>query len=220
MEQIKGVKLFELEAALLLPGFLYSFNIADFKRRNCHFGYRVGDADIAELDGLIAAVTRPDGTARRVGGDRWLMLSRSNANERVQDLLDRYQRAEPFTSGWRIRATRDGEERIADTPLATIIRRAVRCLYTEVASADRLAPAIAALEENNWGLPVNRPYPLSQLSARPRERWQCVDQYPKYEEPPCPFCGGRQFEWIDGDDCVSDGVCKDCGAEISIDFIR
>src|ERR1700739_496164 len=112
MEQIKGVKLFELEAALLLPGFLYSFNIADFKRRNCHLGHRLGDADIAELDDLIAAAARPDGTARRIGGDRWLLLSRSNANERVQDLLTRYQRAEPFTSGWRVRATRDGQERV------------------------------------------------------------------------------------------------------------
>jgi GGDEF domain-containing protein len=218
MEQIKPIKLFELDAASLLPGFLYSFNIADFKRRNCHFGDAVGDAEIAEFDGLIVAAARPDGTARRVGGDRWLMLSRSNANERVRGVLDGYQRVEPFTSGWRVRATRDGEERIADMPLATVMRRAVRCLYTEVASQAALAPAIAALEENNRG-PVNIPYPLSQVSAQRRAPWQCVEQCPKYE-PACPFCGGRQFEWIDGDDCVSDGICKDCGAEITVDYIR
>jgi len=218
MEQIKGVKLFELEAAALLPGFLYSFDIADFKRRNGHFGHDVGDAEIVELDGLIAAAARADGTARRVGGDRWLMLSHANANQRVQEVLDRYQRVEPFISGWRTRATRDGQERIADQPLATVMRRAVRCLYTEVGSQAELAPAIAALQENNRG-PVNCPYPLSQLSAPPRAPWQCVDQYPKFD-PACPFCGGRDFDWIGGDDVVSDGFCKGCGAEISVDYIR
>ena len=84
MEQIKRSTLFVHEAALLLPGFLCCFNIADFKRRNGHLGHLVGDADIAELDGLIAAMARADGTAQRIGGDRWLMLSRSRANDRVQ----------------------------------------------------------------------------------------------------------------------------------------
>ena len=219
MEQIKGTRLFEQTAALLLPGFLYGFNIADFKRRNCHLGYSVGHAEIAELDGLIAAAARADGTAQRVGGDRWLMLSRSNANERVRDIIHRYQRAEPFISGWRLRARRGGQERTAQAPLATVIKRAVRCLYTEVESQAGLAPAVAALEDNNWGLPVNLLHPLSQLSALPREPWRCVDQYPE-QVPACPFCGSRQFEWIDGDDCVSDGTCKDCGAEISIHDVR
>lgn len=84
MEQIKRSTLFVHEAALLLPGFLCCFNIADFKRRNSHLGHLVGDADIVELDGLIAAMARADGTAQRIGGDRWLMLSRSRANDRVQ----------------------------------------------------------------------------------------------------------------------------------------
>ena len=66
------------EAALLLPSFFYCFNIADFKRRNSHLGHLVGDADIAEFEGLIATTARPDGTAQRVSGDPWLMLSRSN----------------------------------------------------------------------------------------------------------------------------------------------
>lgn len=33
MERIRPITLFEHEAALLLPGFLYHFNFADFKRR-------------------------------------------------------------------------------------------------------------------------------------------------------------------------------------------
>jgi GGDEF domain-containing protein len=215
MEQIRRITLFEQEAARFLPGVLYSFNIADLKRRNCHFGYRVGDADIAEFDGLIAATAQLDGTAQRVGGDRWLMLSRANAADRIEALLAAYLKAEPLDSGWRIRASRDGEERLAKAPLPTVIRRAVRCLYTGVANQTELAPAIAALEENNWGIPVNRPYPLSQLAALPRERWRCVDQYPE-QDPACPFCGGLQFAWTDGDDCSSDGTCLGCGAEISV----
>lgn len=163
-----------------------------------------------------------DATARRVGADRWFMLSRSNANDRVQALLDRYQRAEPFVSGWRISASRGGQERIAELPLSTVIRRAVRCLFTEVGSQTGLATAINALESNNWGLPINRLHPLSNISALPRARWLCVDQYPE-QNPACPFCGGQQFKWIDGDDCVysGDGSCKGCGAEISIhDYLR
>jgi GGDEF domain-containing protein len=214
MEQIKGIKLFERTAALLLPGFLYCFNIADFKRRNCRLGHTVGDADIAELDGLIVAAVRAGETAQRVGGDRWFMLSRANANERIQEVLDRYQRAEP-TSAWRIQASRGGEVRTVQAPFVSVIRRAVRCLYTEVASQAELAPAIASLEANNWGLPVNRPLPLSQLSALPRAPWRCLEQKPE-QKPACPFCGGQQFEWTGGDDCVSDGTCKGCGAEVSV----
>jgi GGDEF domain-containing protein len=219
MEQINQLTLFEHKAASLLPGFLYSFNIADFKRRNCHLGHLVGDADIAEFDALIAAAAGADGTAQRVGGDRWLMVSRSNADDRVTDLLERYQRAEPSVSGWRIRASRGGQERTARARLATVIRRAVRCLYTDVAREADLAPAIAALENNNWALPANRPCALSQLSALRREPWRCVDQYPE-QAPACPFCGGQQFKWAGGDDCNSDGACEGCGAEISINHFN
>jgi GGDEF domain-containing protein len=217
MEQIRRITLFEHAAASLLPGFLYCFNIADFKRRNSHLGHLVGDADIAELDSLITAEARADGTAQRVSGDRWLMLSRSNANDRVQALLDRYQLAQQFVSGWRIWARRAGQERVAEAPMATMIRRAVRCLYTEVATEAELAPAVAALEKNDWALPVNRPQPLSEVPAMLRQRWRCVDQYPE-QDPTCPFCAGQQFRWEDGDGCIysGDGTCEDCGAEISI----
>jgi GGDEF domain-containing protein len=217
MEQIKRITLFKHEAALLLPSFLYSFNIADFKRRNSHLGHLVGDADIAEFEGLIATTAQADGTAHRVSGDRWLMLSRSNANDRIQAVLDHYQLEQQFVSGWRIRAGRAGQKRVAEARIETVIRRAVRCLYTEVANEAALAPAIAALEKNDWALPVNRPQPLSAVPATPRQRWRCVDQYPE-QDPACPFCGSQQFRWEDGDHCVysGDGTCNGCGAEISI----
>jgi hypothetical protein len=77
--------------------------VADLKRRNSHLGHVVGDADIAEFEGLIATTAQADGTAHRVSGDRWLMLSRSNANDRIQAVLDHYQLAQQFVSGWRIR---------------------------------------------------------------------------------------------------------------------
>jgi GGDEF domain-containing protein len=217
MERVSLTTLFEREAAAFLPGFLYDFNIADFKRRNGHLGHSVGDGDIAVLDGLIAAAARGDGTSRRIGGDRWLMVSRADAADRVQRVLDGYQRADPFVSGWRIWASNGDEERSAEAPLPTVIRRAARCLYTEVARKAELAAAIAALEDNNWSLPINRPHPLSQLAALPSQPWQCVDGYPE-QDPACPFCGSRQLTWTDGDDCIysGDGFCKGCGAEISI----
>src|SRR5260370_40239692 len=161
------------EAALLLPSFFYCFNIADFKRRNSHLGHLVGDADIAEFEGLIATTARADGTAQRVSGDRWLMLSRSNVNDRIQAALDHYQLAQQFVSGWRIRASRAGQKRVAEAWIETVIRRAVRCLYTEVANEAELAPAIAALEKNDWALPVNRPHPLSAVPALPPHRFRC-----------------------------------------------
>jgi GGDEF domain-containing protein len=221
MEQIRPIALFEQAAALLLPGFLYNFNLADFKRRNSHLGHVVGDADIAEFDGLIAEIARVDGTARRIGGDRWLMLSRANANARIEAMIETYRRADPFICGWRITADRGGERRVAESPVATTIRRSVRCLYTEVADRAALAPAIAALEANNWSLPVDRLHLLSAVFAQPRERWICVDQYPE-QNPACPFCGGQKFDWYDGDMDVysGDGFCKGCRAEVSIHNIR
>jgi hypothetical protein len=221
MEQIRPIKQFEHEAAPLLPGFLYHFNLADFKRRNSHLGHVVGDADIAEFEGLLAETAKIDGTARRIGGDRWLMASRANANDRVAAMIERYRRADPFICGWRITGKRGNEQRGDELPLATTIRRSVRCLCTEVADPPALAPAIAALEANNWSLPIDTPHHLSALSSLPRERWCCVDEYPE-KNPACPFCGGQKFEWYDGDMDVysGDGFCKGCRAEVSIHNIR
>jgi GGDEF domain-containing protein len=106
------------EAALLLPGFLCCFNIADFKRRNGHLGHLVGDADIAELDGLIAAMAGADGTAQRIGDDRWLMLSRSRANDRVQAVLDRI--------GWRSNSSPAGVSGLAGPTRSGSPRRGLR----------------------------------------------------------------------------------------------
>ena len=110
-----------------------------------------------------------------------------------------------------------GQERVAEARIETVIRRAVRCLYTEVASEAELASAIAAFEEIDWALPVNRPQRLSEVPAMPYQRWRCVDQYPE-QHPACPFCGSQQFRWEDGDGRVyfGDGTCKGCGADISI----
>jgi GGDEF domain-containing protein len=217
MEQIKRSTLFVHEAALLLPGFLCCFNIADFKRRNGHLGHLVGDADIAELDGLIAAMARADGTAQRIGGDAGSCCRDREPMIASRPVLDRYRLAQQFVSGWRIWASRAGQERVAEARIETVIRRAVRCLYTEVASEAELASAIAAFEEIDWALPVNRPQPLSEVPAMPRQRWRCVDQYPE-QDPACPFCGSQQFRWEDGDGCAysGDGTCKGCDADISI----
>src|SRR5204863_7730654 len=45
----------------------------------------------------------------------------------------------------------------------------------------------------------------------------CVERYPT-RSPACPFCGGKEIDWTDGDSSIygGDGTCKGCGAELSI----
>jgi hypothetical protein len=82
MEQIRKIDIFQQEAGFRLPGVLYSFNIADLKRRNAHLGFRTGDKDIEELDRLLTATQSDAVLMARTQSNRWLMLTQQNENAR------------------------------------------------------------------------------------------------------------------------------------------
>jgi hypothetical protein len=50
-----------------------------------------------------------------------------------------------------------------------------------------------------------------------KSRWHCVTGY-RPENPFCPFCERRDFDWEDGGTGVYDasGACKACGASVDI----
>jgi GGDEF domain-containing protein len=212
------MELFKQEACARLPGFLYSFNIADLKRRNSHLGFAVGDADIAALGGLLEKFASGEGgLVARTSGERWFLFLKDHREDRIRKLLDGYALKDAIRVGWQIVAEKDGRTRKDQRVVSTTIGRSVRCLYTEVMAPSDLNGAVAALEGNDYSLPINRPLRLADVAAIPRSRWRCIAQYPA-ADPACPFCGGRNFAWEGGDDTVYSGYgkCIDCGAEISI----
>src|SRR5260370_16889488 len=79
---------FERQALSHLPGFVFSFNIADLKRRNIHLGHREGDHDIADLERLLGAMAGPDCLVARVTRHRWLMVSRHHPSTPAPPLPD------------------------------------------------------------------------------------------------------------------------------------
>ncbi|MGP0089121.1 MAG: diguanylate cyclase domain-containing protein [Xanthobacteraceae bacterium] len=208
---------FEHAAARCLPGFLYCFNIADLKSWNNHLGIRVGDQNIQELERLLHELASNSAIVERIAGQRWLMVSRRNENDRVQALLDRYKRTERVSVGWRVDAALNGTKKVGRHTMPTELTRAVRCLYAEVKSSAELTAAMTAIEENDYDLPVNRPVPLSAIPTLPREKWCSVAAYPE-QKPACPFCQGRDFKWEGGDMSYysGEGRCRGCGAEIDI----
>jgi hypothetical protein len=208
---------FQLQASSCLPGFLFSFDIADFKRRNIHLGYQRGDADIKEFDAALRALASDSGISARVKGDGWLFLARDNATARVQAFLERFSRTDPITTGWRIDAKRNGESKSNSSVVESTVTRAVRCLCSEVKNDDDVEAALKGFASRPHSLPVNQVVMLKDIPNTPRKPWACVSAYPK-TGPDCPFCHGRDFEWEDGDSAVysGSGTCKSCGAEIDI----
>ena len=217
LEATKPRTRFEDAAGPYLPGFLYRFNIADFKRRNCHLSHQVGDADIAELDRRLKALAPDRSLVQRIKGDVWLLLSRENELLLVVNLIANYRRSEKMETGWRIEATRGDEKAKTERVVASSINRAVRCLSAEVRDPAELSRVLKALEANDYSLPVDRVIPLETVAGLAREPWMSVPRYPA-ENPDCPFCHGRDFDWKDGDMSVYSGWgdCKTCGADVLI----
>jgi GGDEF domain-containing protein len=217
MQQIRRVDAFAREAQAHLPGVLYSFNIADLKRRNGHLGFDEGDKDIVELSQALSALVSDTAIVAHVEGDRWLMFSETSEHARVQALLDAYRKSDPITAGWQIEASRNGRQRSDSLGVTTTIARGVRCLYCDVHSPGDLAHAMKAIAENDHSLPVDRPIALGEVPAMVRESWSCIAEYPA-DRPICPFCAGHEFAWEDGDGDIYMGYgrCEACDADIAI----
>lgn len=216
-EQPKRINVFRREARALCPGFLYSFNIADFKRRNLHLSYGVGDGDIVDLDRVLKALASDVTPVARVSGQRWFLFSRVDADRAVQSLLDNYKRSEKIWTGWQVDAERSGQRATRTWQVESEIRRAVRCLRAEVESPDALDAAIAAIEKDDYNLPVDRIVPLADVANIPRSAWQCVTRYPE-AAPMCPFCSAHDFDCEGVDDSIYSGYgrCNACSANIDI----
>ncbi len=217
MEKPRPFDLFKAEADARCPGLLYSFNIADFKRRNLHLTYVVGDKDIGELDLALKSLASDTAVVSRTHGNRWFLFSARDESIRVRALLDAYRRCDKIWTGWRIDGEKSGERASHEHLVETAIQRAVRCLCARVESADALNDALSGIEKNNWNLPVNVIVPLDQVSAMARAPWTCVAHYPD-RHPACPFCGGTEFECEGCDDPIYSGygTCKSCSAAIDI----
>lgn len=220
MQQMKRGDAFARTAQAHLPGYLYSFNIADLKRRNSHLGPLVGDEDIRELEGTLHALTTPTAFSDRVSSGRWLLFSQTDVLDRVLAVIDGFARNENTTAGWLIQAERDGVKKSDSLGVATTISRALRCIAAEVHSPADLAHAMTVIAANDHSLPVNRPVGLAEIPTLNRERWCCVGEYPD-EGPACPFCSGRDFAWehSDGHAYSGDGSCASCGARVSITML-
>lgn len=208
---------FRRQAAHYLPGFVYSFNVADFKRRNVHLGHLVGDRDIADLDRALKTLDGETAFVARTGGNRWHLVSRQAMDARVEAVLSGYETSEAVWLGWRAEATRADERAVVERVLAAEVRRAVRCLRADVKSAERLDAALAEIERNDHALPVGRVHNVASLFKGERAGWQCVTRYPT-SEPGCALCGGTRMNWEDGDGTVynGSGKCEGCGATVAI----
>ena len=208
---------FVREASERLPGVLYSFNIADFKRRNVHLGYTLGDEDVAELNRLLADAGTKGAFGARTHGDRWFMLAPPDDRRTAWSILERFTRSEPFLVGWEARATKDGVERTRRETVPALMMRVLRCLYAPVTTREELDAAVAGICKNDYSLPVVRPIALSEIPDFERRPWRCVSRYPE-TRPSCPFCGAREIDSLEGDDAIygDEGTCKGCGARIVV----
>jgi hypothetical protein len=195
-------------------------HLADAKRRNCHLGYQVVDADIEECDRLIQASVGTSGVAKRVGGVSWLAIYKINDIGAVKDVLNAFNRRQALDIGWRATAKINGTTKVAERIVATTIVRALSCLYTTLTTPRELDKLDQLLSEH-YGLPPNRAIPLSDVSSIPRSGWCCVTGYPS-EVPFCPVCERFEFKLEDGDGAVysGSGICKVCRACIDIRAVQ
>jgi GGDEF domain-containing protein len=205
------------EIATYLPGLLVLFDMADSKRRNGHLGHQVVDGDIEELDQRVGTSVAPLGLAKRVRGDKWLVLYKTDSLEPVAELLRAYRKEQKFLVGWTCSGEKNGESKMVERTASSTIVRSLRCVYCFVAVSDDSAALIEKLLQHGHRAPPDIPCALSDAANMERTGWSCVSSYPA-EMPFCPFCEKTEFEWIDGDGNVysGSGTCKFCGASIDI----
>ena len=129
-----------------------------------------------------------------------------------------YAKEVTIIAGWECTAiapngTRLFIEEKSNVPLS----RAVRCGYLWVKDISEVPIKVNKLEEKVWSLPVNLPTSLEQTIDFDPPKWQCIPynfQKPEY----CPFCNGKNFDWLDGADDAAGGICKQCGAEVDFRY--
>jgi GGDEF domain-containing protein len=208
------VEAFLTDAAGRLPAVVYSFNIADFKRRNGHLGHVAGDADIVALERMLAGLGSQVLVAR-VCGQRWLVLAPAAAHGDLESICARFARSDPILVGWELLATKDRGSRFVRETQPSTIHRALRCLCAPVDAPAALALAVARIDEDDYALPVSRPIAIDDVPTLGHTPWRCVQHDPK-RPPSCPFCAGRGVAWQEGDSTGNggEGTCEGCGATL------
>lgn len=198
-----------------LPGVLAYLNLADARRLNIHLGHETVDKVIEEITLGLADSTAPKGASKRVAGDIWLAFFKSPGLSSLAALLSEMTKTDRITLGWKATAEKDGKTGVVEQIVRTEITISCRCVFLNLASIDDFDEQIEQLSAHYWKVDPGIPESLETAMASPEVRWCSVSAYPD-EDPYCPFCKGRKFEWTDGDLTVygASGDCKTCGADV------
>ncbi len=205
----------------LIPGLIAYFNLADAKRRNCHLGHEVVDAEIDEFGRALSASAD---LVMRIEGSSWLALYKIGSESSIESFLKAAYQEQPFTVGWKAHGQRNGESIEKEETVKSSIVLAYRCMYAPVESTDSIAKLMDALTNEYVGLPIQIAIPFANRSSFERRGWQCVTSYPS-KAPTCPFCSECKFNCFDGDGSVFSGFgeCKKCSAIVeirSVEYVR
>ncbi len=193
------------------PGLLAVADFADFKRRNAHLGYQVGDQDIIDFESILGALLTSEDDFLRTAGDKWAIFIKGNNTERLNSVIERFHKKDKVLVGWQGFADFNDQKLTSKTTIEAFIYRAVRCAYLLISNKSNVD------EEYEKLLDVVGYCDVNELSEIPvslsRTRWNCID-YPK-EKQVCLNCGNNSFEY-QGDGCglllEMDVKCKKCGA--------
>lgn len=206
---------FKNDISSRLPGVLAYLNLADARRLNIHLGHETVDGVIEEITLCLADSTAPKGASKRVAGDIWLAFYKSPDLPRLGSFLSEMTKTDRITLGWRATAGKDGETRFAEKIVRTEFTISCRCVCMNLASIEDFDEQIEQLSAHYWKVDPGIPESLETAMASSEVRWCSVRAYPD-EDPYCPFCNGRKFDWTDGDLTIygASGDCKTCGADV------
>lgn len=212
----KFVEEFKISIEQLLPAYLVIFDLADTKRRNLYLGFSEVDKDIIEFDTLLK--THLQGIFKRVAGDKWLACIAEQQLNYLPNLISSYAKEVTIVAGWECTAIAPNGTRIfIEEKNKVSIIRAVRCGYLWVKDITEIVTKVNELDEKVWMLPVNLPSSLEQKIDFAPPKWQCIYAiFPSTHD--CPFCKGENFDWVDGTDDSSFGICKQCGADVDFRY--
>ncbi|MBD1933592.1 MULTISPECIES: hypothetical protein [Cyanophyceae] len=210
-EQIEELKLY-IEP--LLACYLAIFDLADTQRRNLYLGHEEVDKDIFEFNNLLA-VRLAEGSFKRIGGDKWVVSVTQQQLNIIDNLILAYKKEVPISVGWECRAIAPNGTRVfIEEKRNVLISRAVRCGYLGIQNIDKVAVKVKELVEKVWRLPVNLAISVEQEVKITLPKWQCIIGNLPNILYNCPFCNCTGFNWLDGCDATSYGICKGCGAEV------